>query len=384
MRRQTFLFLGIVLLGIAAIVVWMSLSRSIPMKSTYFKYSDTVHEQLRGKSVSNNINVADIYLWYQRAFRLVSENKLTDVDASRVYAYLAVAQQDYASLAFNTKGGYRGSINPVSQQVLCRFFADECDELALNETYDEFTRAVTDEVMWQVDGRIQRDKVATKPYTGLRTDKNLWMGPQPSVGIDAMNRLPWHLSEASQFRVPIKNDVTSKSPSEQLAEVKNALAAITDEQRAQVVFWAGGPGTKTPPGIWLNIADQHMKAQASDIEMVLRVHADLATAIADSVIAVFDSKYYYQQKRPFMLDAGIATIMPTPNHPSYPAGHAAISGAAYSVLVHYFPALRDEWFSRANEASNTRVWGGIHFSVDNEAGLALGQKVGNVAIGVAN
>jgi hypothetical protein len=384
MKKQTFLLLGIVGLGIGAVFAWTTLSKAGPAKPTYFEYPSTVMERLERKEAYTDINVADIYLWNQRAFRLVSEGKLTDVEASRVYAYLAVAQHDFASLSYNAKGKYAGSINLVSQQVLCRFFADKCDELTLQEKYSEFTQTVTDEVIGQIDGRIQRDKVAAKPYEGLKTDKNLWMGQQPSVGIDAMNRLPWHITEASQFRPPAKSSLTTKSQAEQLDEVRNALAAITDEQRARVVFWAGGPGTKTPPGMWLNIADQYMKQQETELETVVGVHADLMTAIADSVIAVFDSKYYYQQKRPFAYDATLKTVMPTPNHPSYPAGHAAISGAAYSVLMHHFPTAEGQWLQNVSDASDTRVLGGIHFSVDNVAGLTLGKRVGTAAIEATN
>jgi membrane-associated phospholipid phosphatase len=97
--------------------------------------------------------------------------------------------------------------------------------------------------------------------------------------------------------------------------------------------------------------------------------------MADAVIAVFDSKYTYQKKRPFMLDPTIKTVMPTPNHPSYPAGHGTISGSAATVLAHYFPANTTEWARLGQEASISRSWAGIHFTIDNSVGYSLGESV---------
>ncbi|MGH2374189.1 MAG: phosphatase PAP2 family protein, partial [bacterium] len=105
-----------------------------------------------------------------------------------------------------------------------------------------------------------------------------------------------------------------------------------------------------------------------------------AMTIADAVIAVFDSKYTYWVKRPFMMDRSIRTVMPTPNHPSYPAGHSTLSAAAATILSHYFPEATDTWQALAREAGLSRVWGGIHFPMDNEQGLILGDRVAREAI----
>ena len=106
----------------------------------------------------------------------------------------------------------------------------------------------------------------------------------------------------------------------------------------------------------------------------------LAMGIADSVIVVFNSKYTYWIKRPFMLDPTILTVMPTPNHPSYPAGHSTISAAAAGILKYYLPENSAYWSNRANEASLGRVWGGIHFPIDAEQGFILGNRVAEAVI----
>ncbi|MFX6679327.1 phosphatase PAP2 family protein, partial [Acinetobacter baumannii] len=66
----------------------------------------------------------------------------------------------------------------------------------------------------------------------------------------------------------------------------------------------------------------------------------------------------------------------TPVHPSYVSGHATVSGAAAVVLAYNFPdeaARIEHW---AQDAAMSRLYGGIHFRFDNDAGLQLGRAVG--------
>ena len=72
--------------------------------------------------------------------------------------------------------------------------------------------------------------------------------------------------------------------------------------------------------------------------------------------------------------------MPTPNHPSYPAGHSTLSSAAVTILVNYFPEARDKWTMLGEEGGMSRIWGGIHYMQDHEAGELLGKKVAEVAL----
>jgi hypothetical protein len=381
-KKQKNMIIGVVFLVSAIIIVtvWALLSaHKATSKSTYFSYAAADTASLKDLKATGEISLDDVYQWDQTYFRLVSNQKLNDVEASRVYAYLAVAEADFAALSFNATGKFAGNINPVAQGIACEFFASECASLAVDEQPDEFSKQASELIMARVKARITEDAQMTKPHS-ISNDTNLWQGPDPKTGIDAGSRKPWHLTAGNQFRAPAPPAITSSSYVTLLAEVKQALGNITEPQRQAVVFWAGGPGTKTPPGIWLNIADQYMKDQSTKLETVLNARSDTTTAMADAVIAVFDSKYTYQQKRPNMLDPSIITVMPTPNHPSYPAGHATISAAAYTVLAHYFPEHETTWKQQADEAATSRLWGGIHFSIDNKAGFTLGQKVGGQAI----
>jgi hypothetical protein len=167
---------------------------------------------------------------------------------------------------------------------------------------------------------------------------------------------------------------------DQLTTVKQALAHITLEQKNTVVQWTGGPGTRTLPGQWLDLAEIYMRSKDTPLDTYASVRAVLSMAVADAATSAYDSKYAYQTKRPFMIDKSIVTIMPIPNSPSYPAGHTSISWAAATVLDHYLPEVQATWDSNAKQAGDSRILGGIHFPIDVDAGTIQGKKVGNEAL----
>lgn len=105
-------------------------------------------------------------------------------------------------------------------------------------------------------------------------------------------------------------------------------------------------------------------------------YALIGIAHYDSVIASFDAKYTYWAIRPFQLDPQVITLFPTPNHPSYPANHGVTSGAIAEILAYLFPDNAESIRNRAIENADSRIWAGIHFQSDIEAGLILGRRVG--------
>jgi membrane-associated phospholipid phosphatase len=80
------------------------------------------------------------------------------------------------------------------------------------------------------------------------------------------------------------------------------------------------------------------------------------------------------------LDAAWVSYVPTPPFPSYPSGHSTTSGAAATVLARFFPRDGARLRAWAEEAAISRLYGGIHFRSDNEAGLKLGRMIGRVAL----
>jgi hypothetical protein len=50
------------------------------------------------------------------------------------------------------------------------------------------------------------------------------------------------------------------------------------------------------------------------------------------------------------------------------------------VLAAFFPGKAGDLAAMAEEAALSRLYGGIHYETDNEVGLAVGQRVGRVAV----
>jgi len=110
------------------------------------------------------------------------------------------------------------------------------------------------------------------------------------------------------------------------------------------------------------------------IRRALRAFYLIASIAAfDATVACWDAKFTYWAIRPFLL--GATTLFPAPNHPSYPAAHGCQSGAYSSALAYLFPRDADALNAMGTEAGESRLWAGIHFRSDIDAGLALGRAV---------
>ncbi len=346
---------------------------------TYFSYTEGELQSLKDLSSQQKITTDDLYIWDERAFEKVEKTKTGDVTASKFYAYLSIAQRDFANISHNKSGAYSGNLSLISKEVFCQFYPADCQFIFTTGDEDSYSQALSQIILKKIKERMLADESQAKPYEA-KTGSEYWNGKEPMIGRETGSWKPWVLTSSSQFRVPPGPAYNSPEFLTQLRLTQEALKNVTTEQRDAVVFWAGGPSTKTPPGIWLEIADNYTKEKQLPLEKVLSTRAALTLAMADAFIGCFDSKYTYWVKRPFMMDPTIQTVMPTPNHPSYPAGHACVSSAADVVLSHYLPENEANWNSQAHEAANSRLWGGIHYTIDNEQGFILGTKVGELVV----
>ncbi len=194
----------------------------------------------------------------------------------------------------------------------------------------------------------------------------------------------WLMERPDQFR-PTPPRFGSERYMRALLEVRETLEGGTDEQKRIAEFWADGRGSMTPPGHWNQVALDLVARHASlDSLRVATIFARLDQALADAFVAAWDCKYAYWTARPVtaakrLLDVELTPLILTPAFPSYVSGHAAFSGAAATVLGRYFPDQRDELMRMAEEAASSRLYAGIHFRFDNEDGLALGKKIGDLA-----
>ncbi|MDI1305703.1 MAG: phosphatase PAP2 family protein, partial [bacterium] len=172
----------------------------------------------------------------------------------------------------------------------------------------------------------------------------------------------------------------SEQFAKELTEIKSYSKNATRKNMQIVTFWADGVGTYTPPGHWNAIASESFVALNYSEVRWARNLALLNITMMDAAISCWDAKYTYFNPRPSQVDPSIKTMTGTPNFPSYVSGHSTFSGAACVVLSHIIPAKTQAFEAMALEASNSRMYGCIHYRSDCEKGMELGKKVGGFAV----
>jgi membrane-associated phospholipid phosphatase len=173
---------------------------------------------------------------------------------------------------------------------------------------------------------------------------------------------------------------TSDEMKAQIAQEKAYITNASRDQMSIVQFWADGAGTYTPPGHWNAIAEEDFITQNYSEVRWARNMALLNMSLMDAAIVCWNTKYYYFNPRPTQLDPSIKTLTGIPNFPSYISGHATFSAAAATILGHIVPARAAAYTAMAQQASDSRMYSGIHFSIDCSTGLQVGQAVGAHAV----
>ncbi len=172
---------------------------------------------------------------------------------------------------------------------------------------------------------------------------------------------------------------------------------LTEEQRLIVLYWADNPGqTGTPVGHWLSIGSQIIGQLKLPADRAAELFLLGTLAQADAFTGIWQAKYHYELLRPYTyirrnIDPGWQTVITTPAFPEYPSGHSGQSAAAAGVFTALLgtvafddstnlalghPVRRFESFqAAADEAAMSRLYGGIHYEMGNEAGKVLGRCV---------
>jgi len=226
--------------------------------------------------------------------------------------------------------------------------------------------------------QIEQDAVGrgnSTPWKSLETPARPMM--LPLFG----NVKLWNLSTSQRdsLRPEAPHAVGSPEFNKDLDELRSIRRDRNSREWQIALIWADGAGTYTPPGHWNEIA-AHSIAEAGLNELrAARAFSLLNMGIADAGICCWDTKAYYYSARPSQIDPSIKTIG-LPNFPSYTSGHSTFSGAAAEVLGYLFPGNKQEFDDMALEASNSRIYGGIHYRVDCEVGLRCGKAIGGFAV----
>ena len=180
----------------------------------------------------------------------------------------------------------------------------------------------------------------------------------------------------------------------------------TPAQTQTAQFWIA-----TAPQNWNQVMQELASAPGMNAAKAARGFMLLNVAGADAIIAAWDTKFAYGEWRPLtairsafddgsaatVQDPNWAPLITTPRFPDYICGHSTYGGAAEQVLTGMFgehPGALSitsataggathtyQSFSEiADEVTNARVWGGIHWRTSCVVGRAVGQKVGSVAL----
>jgi hypothetical protein len=182
-------------------------------------------------------------------------------------------------------------------------------------------------------------------------------------------------------------------------EVYETRKKLTPQQTAIARFWSDDPMlSPTPPGHWISIALQIAERDHLDLDRSVEVLARVGVAVADAFIGCWQAKYQYDLVRPVtyirrLIDPKWEALLITPPFPEYPSGHSTQSGAAAVVLANLFgenfafedhtreadnvkPRSFPDFWTAAEEAGISRLYGGIHYRTAIQRGLEQGRCVG--------
>jgi hypothetical protein len=227
------------------------------------------------------------------------------------------------------------------------------------------------------------------------------------------------LDSASQFTPPappVFNIKSHASPFyKEVMEVKSVGDSLTDEQRHVADFFDDNPfnlhvtghvmyATKkfSPPGHWMNIVGIAAEKAGKDFNTTVAAYAATSIALFDGFIACWYTKYKTNSIRPETvinkyIDPNWRPYIQTPPFPSYVSGHSVISNASAEVMTHFFGdnfsftdtselefGISNRSFrsfrEAAQEASFSRLYGGIHYRSDLEQGNAVGKRIGKYVV----
>jgi membrane-associated phospholipid phosphatase len=368
--------------------------------------------------------------WFDQAFLAVESQEPKDPPrASRAYAYLSVAIHDAVVAAWYWKGVYRrplarapsrfaasegpysypsavAAVATASAAVLAFLFpdipsdqyqllAEQCVRARIAAGASRPSDVAAGAALGRSVGalvvaRASRDGADAVWRGGAPTGPNQWA---PPPGLDEAPVEPlagtwrtWFLRSGSELRPGPPPAFGSAQMLREAREVVRVSGHLTDAQRALAEFWRGGQGTAQAPGLWDQVAIRLADAAGTDLPAEAELLAVLNMAMADVAIAVWDCKYHYWSPRPVNViqDLGIAPgwapLLPTPAFPSYVSGHSAFSAAAAVILARFFPRSADALHAWAWQAAMSRLYGGIHFRSDIDAGFSMGAAVGARAL----
>jgi hypothetical protein len=252
------------------------------------------------------------------------------------------------------------------------------------------------------------------PYTP-GTEPGDWQPTPPALAPAAFTQwgqvTPFGLTSGDQFRLPEPPALQTGLYANDYNEVKllgRVDSPFRPQDRTDVARFYNAT---SPVQAWNPAARQASAAQGKTLSENARIFALLGMVLADGAVAAFDNKYHYSFWRPVtairagdtdgndktVADPDWLPLIPTPPFPSYASAHATLAGAARAVLERAYgkdghavtlsnPALPGivlnytAWEEIADDIDDARIYGGIHFRFDQEAGAFQGRHIGQYIV----
>ena len=249
--------------------------------------------------------------------------------------------------------------------------------------------------------------LTTTPGAGAPGVYQLTKGCAAAIAYNWQFVTPFGIRSASDFMLGPPPALTSEAYTKAYNEVMTVGASDSldrPQERANVaLFFAATSPTQAMNQAAREVAEE----KGGSLSENARALALINMAINDSLVASFLNKYHYNFWRPetaihsadtggnprTQADPDWAPFITTPCFPSYPSNHGSAVNAAAEVLRRLYgeeghaitltnPAVPtivleyDTFREICHDVSDARVYGGIHFRTDQEAGAHLGRAVG--------
>ena len=356
------------------------------------------------------------YRWVERMLNLIETRGFTNPRNARNFALLNVAIYDATVAAWDSKYAYNrnrpavadsGILSAIdtprspsypsehaaaagaASEILAylypadaqnfRYLAEEAGRAALTAGINYPSDVTAGLQLGRTVGSrvvaVAQNDGSQSVWTGsVPSGPGLWVGAAPLEPLAGTWRT-WVLTSGSQLRPGPPPAYDSPEKRAELDEIKNYPRTFASNAR--------GFYFQSLEGVFRVFYDELSKRifeynLDENPPAAARAYALASIAHNDGSVACWDAKFMYWAARPNMLDSSIVTLFPQPGHPSYPSAHGCFSGAIARVIGRLFPDFAEIMEARAVEAAESRLWSGIHYRSDLDAGLSIGRKVGDL------
>lgn len=335
--------------------------------------------------------------WNEYACELIARNQAGQFPASRVLAYVNLSINNAIVLVRQQGRKPDGAAAGAAAATLLYLFPKDEPAIA-GRLAGEMAAIGTDGKQEFAAGMEIGRAAAADVIAAAKTDRSdlAWSGPlptgadkwssraqpaRPPLGPRLGEMRPFFLNTGADFRAPPPPGFDSPAFRATVLEVRTVSDHRTNEQLRIAQYWETLSGSFSA-GLWNDVArgaiSSHGLSEAESARILALVHM----ASVDATIACHDSKYIYWVPRPTQVDPEIQLAIAVPNHPSYPSNHACISGTIGLILDAQFPDQGGRYWAMARQAGESRVYGGIHYRIDLDAGFAIARKVSARALEV--